>query len=71
MVKPIKLAKDQTEFVQVDGLEKHFDASKPFLTRILNREDRQILRAVDGVSFKIPRGTTFSLVANPAVANRP
>ncbi len=62
MVKPIKLTKDETEFVQVDGLEKHFDASKPFLTRILNREDRQILRAVDGVSFKIPRGTTFSLV---------
>ncbi len=62
MAKPVKPAEDQTEFVQVDGLEKHFDASKPFLTRVLNRENRQVLRAVDGVSFKIPRGTTFSLV---------
>ncbi|MBI0534981.1 ATP-binding cassette domain-containing protein [Roseomonas sp. KE2513] len=43
-------------------LSRHFDVSKPALQRLLSREGRRTLRAVDGVSFAIPRGTTFSLV---------
>ena len=43
-------------------LSRHFDVSKPALQRLLSREPRRTLRAVDGVSFAIPRGTTFSLV---------
>src|ERR1700733_10522645 len=39
-----------------------FDVSRPFLQRLLAREGRQSLRAVDTVSFAIPRGTTLSLV---------
>ncbi len=39
-----------------------FDVSRPALQRLLAREGRQTLRAVDGVSFAIPRGTTLSLV---------
>jgi peptide/nickel transport system ATP-binding protein len=39
-----------------------FDVSRPALQRLLTREGRQTLRAVDGVSFAIPRGTTLSLV---------
>jgi peptide/nickel transport system ATP-binding protein len=39
-----------------------FDVSRPFLQRLLAREGKQSLRAVDGVSFAIPRGTTLSLV---------
>jgi peptide/nickel transport system ATP-binding protein len=39
-----------------------FDVSRPFLQRLLAREAKQSLRAVDAVSFAIPRGTTLSLV---------
>jgi peptide/nickel transport system ATP-binding protein len=48
--------------VRVTGLTKHFDISPPLLTRLLGGGGRAILRAVDGVSFAIPRGKTFSLV---------
>lgn len=48
--------------VQVEDLARYFDVSKPFLNRLFEGEQRQLLRAVDGVSFEIPRGKTFSLV---------
>ncbi len=44
------------------GVTRDFDVSRPWLQRILAREPRRTLRAVDGVSFAIPRGTTLSLV---------
>jgi len=45
-----------------DKVSRTFDVSRPWLTRTLAREPRQTLRAVDEVSFSIPRGTTLSLV---------
>ena len=48
--------------VEVEGLAKLFDVSPPLLNRILQGEKRVYLKAVDGLSFKIPRGKTFSLV---------
>jgi len=48
--------------LRVAGLAKHFDVSKPFLNRLFEGEKRQILRAVQDVSFDIPSGRTFSLV---------
>ncbi len=45
-----------------DKVSQYFDVSRPWLTRTLAREPRQTLRAVDEVSFSIPRGTTLSLV---------
>ncbi|MCB1741224.1 MAG: ATP-binding cassette domain-containing protein [Gammaproteobacteria bacterium] len=48
--------------VEVRGLAKHFDVSPPWLTRVLERRPRTILKAVDGLGFDIPRGRTFSLV---------
>jgi peptide/nickel transport system ATP-binding protein len=48
--------------VRVTDLAKYFDVSPPWLTRVLQNEPRLSLRAVDGVSFDIPRGKTFSLV---------
>jgi peptide/nickel transport system ATP-binding protein len=40
----------------------HFDVSPPWLTRVVERQGRRILKAVDGVSFMVRRGTTFSIV---------
>ncbi|MBC7799147.1 MAG: ATP-binding cassette domain-containing protein [Gemmatimonadaceae bacterium] len=39
-----------------------FDVSRPWLQRTLAREARRTLRAVDAVSFAIPRGETLALV---------
>ncbi|WP_376090035.1 ABC transporter ATP-binding protein [Roseomonas sp. CCTCC AB2023176] len=44
------------------GLSRHFDVSRPALQRLIAREGKRILRAVEDVSFSIPRGTTMSLV---------
>jgi peptide/nickel transport system ATP-binding protein len=46
----------------VDDLTMHFDVSPPWLTRVLQRTGRAVVRAVDGVGFEIGRGRTFSLV---------
>jgi len=48
--------------VMAEGICKYFDVSPPWLNRIIERSGRQILRAVDGVSFTIRRGETLSLV---------
>jgi peptide/nickel transport system ATP-binding protein len=44
------------------GVSRSFDVSKPWLQRMLTREGRLSLLAVDDISFVIPRGTTLSLV---------
>jgi peptide/nickel transport system ATP-binding protein len=41
---------------------RDFDVSRPWLNRILEREPRRTLRAVDDVSFSIRRGETLALV---------
>ena len=48
--------------VVADQLGKVFDISPPLLNRVIERQGRVELKAVDGVSFSIPKGTTFSLV---------
>src|SRR5690625_697718 len=48
--------------VEVTELTKDFDVSLPLLTRLLQKRPKSFLRAVDDVSFDIPRGKTFSLV---------
>jgi oligopeptide/dipeptide ABC transporter ATP-binding protein len=48
--------------LQVEGLTRTFDVSKPWLNRVLERDHKQFLTAVDNVTFGIERGETFALV---------
>jgi peptide/nickel transport system ATP-binding protein len=48
--------------LQVDGAACWFDVSPPWLSRVIERRPRRVLKAVDGVSFAVRRGTTFSIV---------
>ncbi len=48
--------------VQVQGLTRYFDVSKPWLNRVIERTPRAYLTAVADVSFDIRRGETFALV---------
>jgi peptide/nickel transport system ATP-binding protein len=48
--------------VQVEALCKRFDVSAPWLNRVLEGRPRQVVHAVDGVSFGIERGSTLALV---------
>lgn len=48
--------------VEVRNLRRTFDVSKPWLERVLGREGKLVVKAVDGVTFDIPKGTTFALV---------
>jgi peptide/nickel transport system ATP-binding protein len=48
--------------LSLNDLGKAFDVSPPFLNRLFEGQERLLLKAVDGVSIDIPRGSTFSLV---------
>ena len=51
-----------TSMLKVNNLSKFFDVSNSWITRVLENQPRQILKAVDGISFEIKKGETFSLV---------
>ena len=51
-----------TALVQAHDLAKTFDVSAPWLNRVIERRPRQLLNAVDGVSFDIEKGKTLALV---------
>ncbi|MDN3523050.1 ABC transporter ATP-binding protein [Halomonas ramblicola] len=48
--------------LEASDLACHFDVSRPWLNRVLERAERLTLKAVDGVSFSIRRGETLALV---------
>jgi peptide/nickel transport system ATP-binding protein len=48
--------------LRLEDVGRDFDVSRPWLNRVLERLPRQILRAVDGVSFAVHRGETLALV---------
>lgn len=51
-----------TPLVEVHDIAKIFDVSAPWLNRVVERQPRRFVHAVDGVSFSIQRGTTLALV---------
>jgi peptide/nickel transport system ATP-binding protein len=51
-----------TPLVQARDLARTFDVSAPWLNRVIERKPRQLLHAVDGVSFDIAKGETLALV---------
>ena len=48
--------------VDVRDIARDFDVSKPWLNRVIEKQPRVFLKAVDGVSFTINKGETLALV---------
>ena len=48
--------------IDVQGLSKRFEVSAPWLERLINREPRKWVHAVNEVSLQIQRGETLALV---------
>ena len=48
--------------IRIVDLARYFDVSPPLLSRLIQWRGRRVLKAVDGVSLEIQKGTTFSLV---------
>ncbi len=52
----------QPAALEVTHLDRRFDISAPFLNRVLYRQGRRYLHAVNDVSFTVPQGGCLSLV---------
>ena len=48
--------------LSLSNVSRDFDVSRQWLNRVIEGAPRQLLRAVDGVSFDVRRGETFALV---------
>ena len=48
--------------LRLEGVSRDFDVSRPWLNRVLEREPRRLLRAVDRVSLEVSKGETLALV---------
>ena len=48
--------------LSLEAVSRDFDVSRPWLERLLEREPRRSLRAVDQVSLEVRRGETLALV---------
>lgn len=56
-------ASSSTSLLEVQNLSRQFDlSSSGWLVRMLTREPRKLLKAVDQVSFSVAKGKTFGLV---------
>ncbi len=48
--------------LKLEAVSRDFDVSAPWLNRVLEREPRRLLRAVDDVNLEVERGETLGLV---------
>jgi len=48
--------------LEMRGVVRHFDVSPPWLNRVLERRQRAVVKAVDGVDLTIAKGETLGLV---------
>ena len=48
--------------LQLRGVARYFDISRPWSERVIKRQPKQLLKAVDNVSFSLNRGETLALV---------
>jgi peptide/nickel transport system ATP-binding protein len=48
--------------LELSDVARYFDVSPPWLDRLLERKDRAVLKAVDGVDLTLQRGETLGLV---------
>ena len=55
-------APQSPDLLVVNGLSRHFDVSASWIARTISGEGRKILKAVDGVSFRVKAGSTLALV---------
>jgi peptide/nickel transport system ATP-binding protein len=53
---------DSRPLLRLADIGRDFDVSRPWLNRVVEGAPRQLLRAVDGVSFEVRRGETLALV---------
>lgn len=53
---------DNRPLVRLIEVGRDFDVSRPWLNRVVEGAPRQLLRAVDGVSFEVSKGETLALV---------
>jgi len=56
------IADADTPMLETLDVARFFDVSRPLIQRMLAGEGKRMLRAVDGISFAIQKGTTLSLV---------
>jgi len=50
------------DLLELSGVRRDFDVSRPWLNRLIEGEPRRFLRAVDDVSFTVQPGETLALV---------
>ena len=48
--------------LRLEDVGRAFDVSRPWLNRVIEGAPRQLLHAVDGVTFEVRKGETFALV---------